>query len=515
MTAGTLTVSNGLTNAGAGTMSISSGATLTTSGALTNSSTAASGITIDGTLTETGDTVVSNTGTVTLASGTLSDTGTGGISNTGTLTSSGTSTLTGGTGNTSNTGAFNVTGGTLTVSNGLTNSGAGTMSISSGATLSTSGALTNNSTTSGGITIDGTLTDSSATALSNTGTITLVGTLSDTGTGGISNRVPERSASRRHVERHQWDQQHQHDHKRDQWLRHDYRRDFGHWRRRKRAAGRWTLPVTPRTGVTGFQIESGSTLEFASSVTSVASSDTVTFESANTGTILDLTSSSISGNELGGFAGTIAGLNAGSTATNEIDLSSIPIADVQSTVLTGDVLTVDTTCWRLQPSAERHLRATTVASFSTDGSSGTDLFLLSSPTTFRSEGSVDFWEDPASWGGAVPPADPPGNLTFINNSTGANYIYMPASLQQDTGSATWTIEDTNGITNQYTSSLSLVNQGTIFVNSTNTFTPGSPVTWTLTGAATGSQVGQQFFENDSAVNVIDGNTAIFHRQRHG
>ena len=62
------------------------------------------------------------------------------------------------------------------------------MSISSGATLTTSGALTNNSGKSGGITIDGTLTETGNTAVSNTGTITLVGgTLSDSGTGGISN----------------------------------------------------------------------------------------------------------------------------------------------------------------------------------------------------------------------------------------------------------------------------------------------------------------------------------------
>ena len=54
-----------------------------------------------------------------------------------------------------------------------------------------------------------------------------------------------------------------------------------------------------------------------------------------------------------------------------------------------------------------------------------------------------------------------------------------------------------------------MNQGTIFVNDTNNLTPGSPVTWTLTGATAGSHVGQQFFENDSAVDVVDGNTAIF------
>ena len=48
-------MSNGLTNSGTGTMSISTGATLSTSGALTNSSTTSGGITVNGTLTETGD----------------------------------------------------------------------------------------------------------------------------------------------------------------------------------------------------------------------------------------------------------------------------------------------------------------------------------------------------------------------------------------------------------------------------------------------------------------------------
>ena len=92
------------------------------------------------------------------------------------------------------------------------------------------------------------------------------------------------------------------------------------------------------------EIGSGATLEFASSVTSVAAGDKVTFESGTTGTILNLNSSSISGSELGGFAGTIAGMTVGSDGapTNEIDLSSIPVADVTSASLSSDVLTVDT-----------------------------------------------------------------------------------------------------------------------------------------------------------------------------
>ena len=56
---------------------------------------------------------------------------------------------------------------------------------------------------------------------------------------------------------------------------------------------------------------------------------------------------------------------------------------------------------------------------------------------------------------------------------------------------------------QYTSELTLVNQGTLFVNGTNNFNAGSATTnWTLTGATAGSNVGNQVFENDGAVDVI-------------
>ena len=183
MTGGTLTVSNGLTNASGGTMSISSGATLSTSGALTNNSNTSGGLTIDGTLTETGTTAISNTGAITLAGGTLSDTGTGGISNTstGTITSSGTSSLEGGTGNTSNAGILDVTAGTLSVTGALTDSGSSQINISSGAALTTSGTITN---TAGTITLTGGTLGTGT--VSNAATITGYGTVSAnvTGSGG-------------------------------------------------------------------------------------------------------------------------------------------------------------------------------------------------------------------------------------------------------------------------------------------------------------------------------------------
>ena len=87
-----------------------------------------------------------------------------------------------------------------------------------------------------------------------------------------------------------------------------------------------TLDITGNVGssTNGLQIASGATLRLDGTV---ASGDVVTFNSTATGTVLDLTSSSISGNPLGGFSGTIAGLNVGSSTTtsttNEIDLASI------------------------------------------------------------------------------------------------------------------------------------------------------------------------------------------------
>ena len=98
-----------------------------------------------------------------------------------------------------------------------------------------------------------------------------------------------------------------------------------------------------------------------------------------------------------------------------------------------------------------------------------------------------------------------GNANNPNDSK----IVMPTTLRQATGSgtSTWTIADTG--TTQYTSSLTLVNQGQIFVNATNTFTAVTGATsnnWTFTGVTVStsavSTVGDQYFENDGALNII-------------
>jgi hypothetical protein len=82
---------------------------------------------------------------------------------------------------------------------------------------------------------------------------------------------------------------------------------------------------------------------------------------------------------------------------------------------------------------------------------------------------------------------------------------MPPTLQQATGAGTgtWTINDFNGgHAAPFLSALSLVNQGSIFVNGTNGLTAGSATTnWTLTGQNIRTS-GSQFFENDGAVNVV-------------
>src|SRR5207253_7071181 len=108
--------------------------------------------------------------------------------------------------------------------------------------------------------------------------------------------------------------------------------------------------------------------------------------------------------------------------------------------------------------------------------------------------------------------------TFISNHSvtgggtptpqGPDYIYMPPTLRQATGSGSsiWTISDT-GTASQFTTSLTLINQGQIFVNGTANLTSGATTTnWTLTGASAAGNVGNQYFENDGSLNVV-GTTA--------
>ena len=292
------------------------------------------------------------------------------------------------------------------------------MSISSGAALSTSGALTNNSN-SGGITIGGTLTETGNTAVSNTGAITLSGTLSDTGTGVISNSgtatiamsggtlsatggISNTSTNASAIS--------------------GYGTITGAISGTgvvQANGGILDITSNPATGVTGLEIESGATLEFASSVTSVAASDTVTFESGNTGTILDLSSSSISGNELGGFAGTIAGLTVGSDGapTNEIDLSAIPVADVTSASLSSDVLTVDTSLGNFALTLTGAYASSTSVDFTSDSGTGTDLYLSGGPTTATWTGSASTtWSTGSNWSSS-PKAPGPATAVTIPSTT--------------------------------------------------------------------------------------------------
>jgi hypothetical protein len=176
---------------------------------------------------------------------------------------------------------------------------------------------------------------------------------------------------------------------------------------------------------------------------------------------LELDSSTIASNQLGGFAATIAGLNVGSsntTPTNEIDLANIASTNITSVTLSGSTITVTTTA-----SGSFNLTlgsapgAGTFVNWISDGVSGTDLFLSTAPQ-FHAQGSVDSWLDPTSWGGTVPSTQPAAGtaFSFSNFNSGANYIYMPSTLQQatGTGTSTWTINDNVGGVSQYTSELS-------------------------------------------------------------
>jgi hypothetical protein len=118
----------------------------------------------------------------------------------------------------------------------------------------------------------------------------------------------------------------------------------------------------------------------------------------------------------------------------------------------------------------------------------------------------DIWFDTAAWGGILPPTIPAAstNFTFTSTASGGT-IYeaiMPSTLNQatGTGTSTWTIAKAIGPA--FTTSLTLINQGNLFVNGTNNFTAGSATTsWTITGGSTAAGA-NQYFENDGSVNVI-------------
>src|SRR5208282_1214700 len=126
---------------------------------------------------------------------------------------------------------------------------------------------------------------------------------------------------------------------------------------------------------------------------------------------LDLTSSAIASNELGGFGATISGLNVGSsntTPTNDIDLANLSVTSASLNTST-DVLTVTTAGGSFNLQLSGTYASGTYADYVSDGASGTDIFLSTEPQplAFHSSGTNDSWNDPASWGGTVPSANLP------------------------------------------------------------------------------------------------------------
>jgi hypothetical protein len=292
-----------------------------------------------------------------------------------------------------------------------------------------------------------------------------------------------------------------------------------------------TLDITKNitaTNVTGLQIDnvSAGILQIDGTV---AAGDKVTFL-GNTG-ILNLNNFSNPDTPiaaLAGFNGTVAGLGTSTSFTaptgNYIDLTKLRATDIASATLntTTDIVTVKNTgggsfAIKLSGSYAPGTRV----SWTSDGSAGSKLFLLpgfgfNTFTVGNSTGTTtDSWATSASWSTGTPAASPaagtklgftePGNPNLPNNST----IVMPPTLRQATGGGTtaWTIADVN--TTQSGSSLTLKNQGQIFVNATNNFTAVTGSTsnnWTLIGATVAAAdlgaVGSQYFENDGILNVV-------------
>jgi hypothetical protein len=168
-------------------------------------------------------------------------------------------------------------------------------------------------------------------------------------------------------------------------------------------------------------------------------------------------------------------------------------------------------CWALEGGSQRSVRPPLSDAGIAAYAGVLPTFTIAAGAT--SSTGVDTWAHAASWTiptGVVPSATTPGSLTFVSNhdasSTavlGLNTIYMPPTLRQATGTGTtWTISDTGNASQQFTTSLTLDNQGQVFVNSTNNFTPGAAATaWILNGQTLTAR-DNQFFQNDGAVNII-------------
>ena len=468
---GSISASSTITNNGTinGTSgSLTSASTVTNTGSIT--------FTTSGGITSSGGSGIQNSGSITIATGTLSTSASSGIVNNagGVITMTGAGTLSAASGGVHNTGGTiiadsggtltgiltNSSGGLIQVNGGtLTNSGgsAGSINtaniqIASGATLSfATFAFQNNA--GGAITISGgALSDS--VGISNAGTISGFGTL----TGAISGAGEILAIG-------------------------------------------GILDVANNIGATvpGFQIASGSTLKIDGTV--AATSDDFTFQSPS-GTLELDNGAGVSGSLVDAFSGTIAGLNVGtstSTPTNEIYVANLIVGDITSASLNQatDVLTVNTTpgsgSFTLQLSGS-YAAGTQVDYIQGAGGSGTTDIFLSNATqpsayAFKAQGANDTWADPTSWGGAnaIPLTSPSNSagttISFTNKDSGSDEIVIPSTVAQATGPGTdsWTINDTAGSPNQFTSDLTLINEGQIFVNATNNYTPGSGSTWTSHG----------------------------------
>src|SRR5262249_37718354 len=153
---------------------------------------------------------------------------------------------------------------------------------------------------------------------------------------------------------------------------------------------------------------------------SVAAGDTVTFAGTSAG-VLDLTGSTISGNQLNGFAAAITGLGtstsgAGLTASNYIDLASVNVSSISSVTQSGSVTTVNST----NPGTSFALNLSAASGAFVDwtadtSGNGTAIFLTASPN-YHARGTNDSWSDTKAWGGAVPsttPAAGANSFTFF------------------------------------------------------------------------------------------------------
>ena len=225
------------------------------------------------------------------------------------------------------------------------------------------------------------------------------------------------------------------------------------------------------------------------------------------------------------FSGTITGLNIGgsiTTATNQLDFGG---RNFVSASLNGTTLTVvDSTGQSYALTLGAAPAAGTLVDLKSDGAGGTDAF-LSTPAatdTFTAANTVNSWQPGSGHSWNTNPTQTPAagtNLVFLNTtgtssgqSDPTNYIYMPPTLRQATGSGSsvWTISDTNGSPTQFVSTLILDNEGQIFVNGTNNFASGTAsINWTVTGAAAGATTGNEYFENDGTINVVGGTGITF------